>query len=173
MTTTILWLWSEWSGAIGRWRRGESLRASDHNFKIWSAQYRENEERKKARKSELRRAYEADNSLALSIAFQREFRLLKIYEDDIRSEVLKKYGNTCAACRRVIKRQSHFHVDHIKPRKYYPELAYLVSNLQLLCAKCNRHKHAYDGDDWREVTALRRKQATARKTRKRLAPKDE
>lgn len=29
------------------------------------------------------------------------------------------------------------HVDHIKPRSLYPELAYDKNNLQILCDDCN------------------------------------
>jgi 5-methylcytosine-specific restriction endonuclease McrA len=31
-------------------------------------------------------------------------------------------------------------VDHIKPRRRYPELALEFSNLQILCNRCNKQK---------------------------------
>lgn len=39
--------------------------------------------------------------------------------------------------------------DHIKPRRYYPELAFTPSNIQALCAKCHTAKTA------REINARR------------------
>lgn len=50
------------------------------------------------------------------------------------------------------------HVDHIKPKSKYPELMYLKSNLQILCASCNSSKSDYDGDDWAEVVRARYQQ---------------
>ncbi len=42
------------------------------------------------------------------------------------------------------------HVDHIKPRRKYPELALSRSNLQVLCNLCNHGKGNWDETDWRE-----------------------
>jgi 5-methylcytosine-specific restriction endonuclease McrA len=41
-------------------------------------------------------------------------------------------------------------VDHIKPRKTYPELALSVENLQILCGECNHGKGNWNTTDWRE-----------------------
>ena len=48
----LLWqflvhLWDEWSGAYGRWRRSEPLRASELQVLRWRAE-REHRERRKA-----------------------------------------------------------------------------------------------------------------------------
>jgi 5-methylcytosine-specific restriction endonuclease McrA len=43
------------------------------------------------------------------------------------------------------------HVDHIKPRSLYPELALEFSNLQVLCMDCNQGKSNRDFTDWREL----------------------
>jgi 5-methylcytosine-specific restriction endonuclease McrA len=40
-------------------------------------------------------------------------------------------------------------VDHIKPRRKYPELALTESNLQVLCGTCNHGKGSWDETDWR------------------------
>lgn len=40
-------------------------------------------------------------------------------------------------------------VDHVKPRKFYPELALDLDNLQVLCALCNHGKGNSDATDWR------------------------
>ena len=41
------------------------------------------------------------------------------------------------------------HVDHIKPRSFFPELELVISNLQVLCADCNLGKSNFDQIDWR------------------------
>ena len=45
-------------------------------------------------------------------------------------------------------------VDHIKPRKKYPELALDKSNLQVLCEECNHGKGNWDETDWRPENAV-------------------
>ena len=40
-------------------------------------------------------------------------------------------------------------VDHIIPRRKRPDLALTLSNLQVLCAQCNRGKGNWDETDWR------------------------
>jgi 5-methylcytosine-specific restriction endonuclease McrA len=69
----------------------------------------------------------------------------------LRYEVLLKHGRRCMCCgaspddgRTVI------HVDHIKPRFRYPELALSEDNLQVLCGVCNQGKGAWDETDFRE-----------------------
>ena len=41
-------------------------------------------------------------------------------------------------------------VDHIKPRKHFPELALDINNTQVLCNICNHGKGNWDDTDWRE-----------------------
>ncbi len=43
------------------------------------------------------------------------------------------------------------HVDHIKPRSKYPDLALDINNLQILCESCNLGKGAWDETDFREA----------------------
>ena len=45
---------------------------------------------------------------------------------------LKTYGAVCQCCGRGATRESPIHVDHIKPRSRFPELALSLSNLQIL-----------------------------------------
>lgn len=71
----------------------------------------------------------------------------------------KFYGARCAHCHKWARR-GDAHLDHIKPKSKYPELAYAITNLQYLCAKCNRVKHDYDGDDWRQVIKSRKRRIT-------------
>jgi len=62
----------------------------------------------------------------------------------LRIRVLKKYGRECMACGII---DGEMHVDHIKPKSKYPELALSISNLQVLCKECNfgkSNKYNYD-----------------------------
>jgi len=66
-----------------------------------------------------------------------------------RYKVLKRDGARCVCCGATAKDGVKIHVDHIKPRSKYPELALTLSNLQVLCAACNLGKAADDDTDWR------------------------
>ena len=163
-------LWDEWSQVYGRWYRGEPLRASELRALRWKAEH----ERRERRKIELRQQHDLNPDLILNRGFRREFEDLGI-KADIYAEVIAASGNRCAACGRQFssrRRKSLLHVDHIRPRKLYPHLLYVRSNLQVLCRLCNSHKSAYDGDDWKEVVAARRRPTNGKRrttnARKRL-----
>ncbi len=64
----------------------------------------------------------------------------------LRQRVLDHYGSRCMCCLRLTKRPN---VDHIKPRKYYPELAKDFDNLQVLCGRCNKEKGNKNMIDYR------------------------
>lgn len=68
----------------------------------------------------------------------------------IRMEVLKRDGAVCACCGATRIDGVKMHVDHIKPRRIYPELALDITNLQVLCEVCNHGKGNWDMTDWRE-----------------------
>jgi hypothetical protein len=57
----------------------------------------------------------------------------------LRRIVIRKYGRNCASCNIYCKGRN-LHVDHIKPRKYFPELSLDFNNLQVLCKACNERK---------------------------------
>jgi 5-methylcytosine-specific restriction endonuclease McrA len=57
----------------------------------------------------------------------------------------------CECCGHRGNPDNPLHVDHIKPRSKYPEIALTVSNLQVLCHDCNIGKGDWDETDWREV----------------------
>ena len=64
----------------------------------------------------------------------------------IRAFVLTRDGSRCALCGRSPFRHGIVvHVDHIKPRRKYPELALNPENLRVLCEQCNMGK---GGSDW-------------------------
>lgn len=58
----------------------------------------------------------------------------------LRREAVAKYGLICLSCGRENSRKFPINIDHIKPRKFYPELALDINNLQPLCGPCNKRK---------------------------------
>jgi len=70
---------------------------------------------------------------------------------EVRHDVLKRYGGRCMLCG---DQKSGMHVDHIKPRSKYPELALDINNLQVLCRDCNLGKSNRDQTDWRPKIAV-------------------
>lgn len=69
---------------------------------------------------------------------------------ELRYRVIRKYKAKCMACGK--SPQEHgavLHVDHIKPKSKFPELALEFNNLQLLCEDCNMGKSNKFIDDWR------------------------
>ena len=67
----------------------------------------------------------------------------------VRMLALKKYGAKCMCCGATPATGAVINVDHIKPRKKFPELALNLDNLQILCHDCNHGKGNWDMTDWR------------------------
>jgi len=67
----------------------------------------------------------------------------------LRMEALIKYGRKCMCCGATPETGGVMNVDHIKPRKRYPELALKINNLQILCHDCNHGKGNWNETDWR------------------------
>jgi 5-methylcytosine-specific restriction endonuclease McrA len=63
----------------------------------------------------------------------------------LRYETLKKYRQCC-----LCGSTDTLHVDHIRPRSKYPELALSPDNLQVLCSQCNLAKRNGDCVDYRK-----------------------
>ena len=66
-----------------------------------------------------------------------------------RYDALSLNDGCCSLCGR--SRREHkiiLHVDHIKPKSQYPELALTISNLQVICEDCNIGKSNKDCIDW-------------------------
>lgn len=79
----------------------------------------------------------------------------------VRMMALKKYGAVCQCCGASPKNGAVMNVDHIKPRKIFPQLALDVDNLQILCGDCNHGKGNWDMTDWRaQATNLSTKGAS-------------
>ena len=77
-----------------------------------------------------------------------DYRLLEAdpVPDSLRFQVLKASGGRCALCG-ITKNDSPLDVDHIIPRSRGGSND--ISNLQVLCAKCNRTKGNKDDADYR------------------------
>ena len=67
----------------------------------------------------------------------------------LRMRAIKLHGARCQCCGATPKEGAVINVDHIKPRKKYPELALCLDNLQVLCNECNHGKGNWDETDWR------------------------
>jgi len=67
----------------------------------------------------------------------------------VRMMVLKRDGARCACCGSTPADGVRMHVDHIKPRRLFPQLALDLGNLQVLCEICNHGKGNWDMTDWR------------------------
>lgn len=61
-----------------------------------------------------------------------------------RYQAIKRSGGKCDAC----GSKEVLNVDHIKPRSLYPKLELELSNLQVLCHKCNSGKGNTDTTDF-------------------------
>ena len=74
----------------------------------------------------------------------------------LRLQALKRYGRRCGCCGAVPNEDNavRIHVDHVKPRKHFPELALDINNLQVLCEDCNHGKGNWDRTDWRNPEQL-------------------
>jgi 5-methylcytosine-specific restriction endonuclease McrA len=70
-----------------------------------------------------------------------------------RYQVLHVRGNRCEACGTSAQSGAEIHVDHIKPRSIFPELALDPDNLQVLCKDCNVGKSNVYLTDWRSERA--------------------
>jgi 5-methylcytosine-specific restriction endonuclease McrA len=67
----------------------------------------------------------------------------------LRYQALTQASGKCQCCG-ATGDKSPLHVDHIKPRSKYPDLALDINNLQVLCADCNIGKLNKDETDWRK-----------------------
>lgn len=69
----------------------------------------------------------------------------------LRMVVIAKRGARCECCGASPRDgKTVINIDHIKPRKLFPELVLDESNLQVLCDACNHGKGNWDQTDWRE-----------------------
>jgi 5-methylcytosine-specific restriction endonuclease McrA len=67
----------------------------------------------------------------------------------LRMQALKLHGPQCQCCGATPATGAVMNVDHIKPRRLFPDLAMSLDNLQILCDVCNHGKGNWDMTDWR------------------------
>jgi 5-methylcytosine-specific restriction endonuclease McrA len=67
----------------------------------------------------------------------------------LRMQALIMHGRKCMCCGATPMTGAVMNVDHIKPRKLFPDLALEINNLQVLCHECNHGKGNWDQTDWR------------------------
>lgn len=68
-----------------------------------------------------------------------------------RYAALLRAEGRCACCGAARADGATLHVDHIKPRSKFPELALSLDNLQVLCDMCNVAKSNIDMTDWNKL----------------------
>lgn len=68
----------------------------------------------------------------------------------LRLKAFEKYGRRCQCCGASPSTGAVLNVDHVKPRRKFPELALDLDNLQVLCGDCN-HGKANQTVDFREA----------------------
>jgi len=65
----------------------------------------------------------------------------KNYKDPVNKEALRKStAEKCMYCESKIEHISSSHVEHIKPKKKFPELEFVWDNLGFSCEICNKKK---------------------------------
>ena len=82
----------------------------------------------------------SDNDVAFYLRLNGDGFLFSAEWKALRLLAIDKYGLICLCCGRENSRQHPINIDHIKPRKYFPELAFDIDNLQPLCGVCNKRK---------------------------------
>jgi len=94
-------------------------------------------------------AFEPATKDVTSNEFLRSFAWRKA-----RMQALLRSNSTCECCGRTVREHGvALNVDHIKPRKLFPQFALDQSNLQVLCEDCNHGKGNWDWTDWRKQNA--------------------
>lgn len=97
----------------------------------------------------------ARRKAAIGRAKKRKKRKFDFYDSDawrvVRYQAIRRAQGACEACGARASLGNPLHVDHIKPRALYPELAIAVTNLQVLCRDCNIGKGYWDQTDWRKA----------------------
>jgi 5-methylcytosine-specific restriction endonuclease McrA len=98
--------------------------------------------RRKAKKTSLKIKLSSmsDKDVAVYIKTSSGGFLLSDAWRALRIQAIEKYGFICLCCGKENSRQHPINIDHIKPRKFYPELALNIENLQPLCGTCNKRK---------------------------------
>jgi 5-methylcytosine-specific restriction endonuclease McrA len=94
----------------------------------------------------LKTASLTDNEVAEKVQGTGDPLLVSMEWKALRRVILNRYGAKCMCCGVVPTDPTQVNVDHVKPRKFYPELALDPDNLQVLCGRCNKRKGNKDTD---------------------------
>ena len=70
----------------------------------------------------------------------------------LRLQALNKHGRKCQCCGASPSTGAVLNVDHVLPRRLFPQLALRIDNLQVLCGDCNEGKGNWDMTDARVPT---------------------
>lgn len=92
-----------------------------------------------------------DNEIAEKLKKKSKSFLQSIEWKELRRKVIATYGRKCMKCETTPKNPKFTHVDHIKCRKYFPELSLVFDNLQVLCCRCNKVKGNKHSKDYRST----------------------
>lgn len=68
------------------------------------------------------------------------------------------FGERCMSCglsQGFSKGNDEIQVDHVLPQSKYPDLAYDLDNLQILCKKCNHEKRDFTEADYRDENDMK------------------
>lgn len=71
----------------------------------------------------------------------------------LRLQALNRHGRRCQCCGASPATGAVLNVDHVLPRRLFPDLALRIDNLQVLCADCNEGKGNWDMTDARQWVA--------------------
>jgi len=91
----------------------------------------------------------SDNDLSVMLYRQSPKFLQSPEWKALRLEAINRYGSSCLRCGRKDSEGHPINIDHVKPRKFYPQLALDIENLQPLCNPCNKSKGNYKATDYR------------------------
>jgi 5-methylcytosine-specific restriction endonuclease McrA len=146
----IAMLGESWPPSRGWINRAVGREISEEDAARFIA-YGQKRPRKEERKAVKAEAKARRAKVKKQMTFSRADGFLATYEwRQVRMQVLKRDGAKCACCGATPADGLVMNVDHIKPRKLYPELALDPSNLQVLCSVCNHGKGNWDETDWRK-----------------------
>lgn len=68
-----------------------------------------------------------------------------------------EFNHSCAYCNTKeseLGGSKSFHIDHYRPKRHFPDLANVYSNLLYTCRDCNNYKADYWPTFWQKITGL-------------------